>query len=85
MQAPPLARERIHELKSWPEFFNAILEGRKRHELRRNDRDFCVGDVLRLREFHNSQQTYTGRETRVRITYITSVANPCAFFRRSAQ
>jgi hypothetical protein len=41
----------IHDLKCWPEPFAAILSGEKRHEIRRDDRGFKVGDVLRLREY----------------------------------
>jgi len=41
----------IHELKIWPEFYHAVLSGEKTFELRKNDRDFHVGDVLHLKEF----------------------------------
>jgi uncharacterized protein DUF3850 len=68
-----------HELKSWPEFFQAILEGRKTHDLRRaDDRTFCVNDLMQLREFDPKTERYTGREVMVEITYITSVYSPCA-------
>lgn len=59
-----------HELKTWPEPFEAIRKGDKRFELRRFDRDFQVGDVLRLREWDPSWPRYTGRVIRARITYI---------------
>jgi hypothetical protein len=40
-----------HELKTWPESFNAIKDGRKTFDVRRADRDFQEGDVLILQEF----------------------------------
>ena len=43
--------EMQHSLKCWPEFFHQTFHGRKRFELRRNDRDFKVGDELLLKEW----------------------------------
>lgn len=60
----------IHELKTWPQFFQPLLESRKTFELRRNDRSFKVGDLLHLREFIPESETYTGRELRATITYV---------------
>ena len=37
-----------HVLKTWPEYFHAIRFGSKTFELRKNDRNFSVGDVLVL-------------------------------------
>lgn len=76
----PRARPAVtHELKCWPKFFDAICEGRKRHDLRRvGDRDYRVGDLMTLREFDPAADAYTGREQTVRITYITSALEPCA-------
>lgn len=67
-----------HELKSWPQFFNPIITGDRRHELRRNDRDYRVGDSLVLREFDPSRGAYTGRSCTAVVTSITSRDEPCA-------
>ena len=67
-----------HELKTWPPFFDAIVDGRKTFEVRNNDRGFNAGDVLHLREYDPSKPMasdyfrYTGRELRVRVTYVLS-------------
>jgi len=59
-----------HNLKTWPEFYQAILEGRKKFELRKDDRGFNVGDILVLREFNPETEKYSGREMEVTVTYI---------------
>lgn len=43
---------RTHELKCWPEPYDAIVAGVKRFEFRRDDRGFAVGDTLRLRKWN---------------------------------
>lgn len=60
-----------HVLKTWPKPFSAILTFHKRHEVRRADRDFQVGDLLHLREYNPETQQYTGRECSCRVNYIT--------------
>jgi hypothetical protein len=67
-----------HELKSWPEFFNEILAGRRTHELRRDDRGYDVGDTLRLCEYLPTEDKFTGRTTDVVVTSLTSAERPCA-------
>ena len=59
-----------HELKIWPEHYDAILDGRKRFELRKADRNFKVGDTLLLKEYDPLWEKYTERECLVSITYI---------------
>ena len=59
-----------HELKIWPEYYNAILDGRKKFELRKADRNFKVGDYIHLKEWEPLNEKYTEREALVRITYI---------------
>lgn len=55
-----------HELKVWPEFFDAIQDGSKPFEIRIDDRGFAVGDSLWFREFDPRLviPSYTGREMR---------------------
>src|SRR5579859_2446416 len=69
---------KTHHLKSWPQFFKPISEGIRTHELRRNDRNFAVGDLLILHEFDPTNQRCTGQECEVQVTSITSFAQPCA-------
>lgn len=68
-------------MKTWPQFFEQTRNGTKRFELRRNDRDFRVGDQLLLKEWSPETvrngsgavvtlQGYTGRELMVRVDYI---------------
>lgn len=44
-------RARVHELKTWPEPFERLWAGDKRHEVRKDDRGYAVGDLLILREY----------------------------------
>ena len=57
-----------HELKILPQWFADVLTGKKNFEIRRNDRDFKVGDYLLLKEYERGH--YTGRELKKRIQYI---------------
>lgn len=59
-----------HELKTWPECFVEIWEGRKTFELCKNDRDFQPGDELVLREYDPSAGTYSGRKITAKIGYV---------------
>lgn len=69
---------KIHVLKCWPEMLSAILEGRKTHEARgdRLRREFKVGDVLWLREYLPTSQTYGHRHVHVEVTYVTEPHTP---------
>ena len=39
---------KVHDLKCWAWSFDAIASGEKTADLRKNDRDYHVGDILRL-------------------------------------
>lgn len=68
---PGWAAPREHELKCWPEFFQAVLDGRKTFEIRRDDRGFGAGDVLLLREC-SVEGHYSGRRLTRTVSYVTS-------------
>lgn len=86
---------KVHRLKSWPDGFRAVLTGRKRFEVRRDDRGYATGDTVELREYTpNVDQlelvpgggtpgTYSGRSAMFLIGYITRgaplPAGWCAF------
>lgn len=66
---------KTHTLKTWPEYFDAIWIGEKLFELRKNDRDYKVGDILELKEFNPDENKYTGREISCSISYILKGQN----------
>jgi len=55
---------RIHEVKSWPQYFQPVLLGKKIWEYRINDRDYKVGDLILMREWVNGDFIRADRETR---------------------
>jgi hypothetical protein len=70
---------KIYNVKSWPQYFQPMLDGIKRHDMRNmKDRTYKVGDVLNLQEFDPFAGEYTGREQKFKVTYITSSTTPCA-------
>lgn len=84
------AGNKEHELKVWPEFFDALLDGTKPFDVREvRDRDFAIGDVLELREWDPGRcrdagsivdgvdMRYTGRTLRSRVTYVLDLADVC--------
>ncbi|MDE2099535.1 MAG: DUF3850 domain-containing protein [Patescibacteria group bacterium] len=60
----------IHELKCWPEYYQEVIKKRKSFELRKNDRPFACGDILRLREWCPCSKEYQGPEGFFTIEYI---------------
>lgn len=66
-----------HELKILPPYFEAVIEGRKTFEIRKDDRGFQAGDTVTLREYDPYRHTvedwkYTKREHRATIGYVTA-------------
>lgn len=71
-----------HELKTYPEHFDATRDGCKPFEIRKNDRNYQVGDILILQEYippgifieNRKGNGYTGYEIRREVTFITDFA-----------
>ncbi|PAD85461.1 RNA-binding protein [Niallia circulans] len=64
----------IHHLKIQPEYFDSVSKGIKSFEIRKNDRNYKVGDVLLLQVYIPSEMKFTGRVLDRKITYITDYA-----------
>ena len=60
----------IHELKTWPEYFQEVFISHKMFEVRKCDRDFQLGDILILKEWNPVTEDYTGRKLARTVTYI---------------
>ncbi len=59
---------KTHYIKILPEYFEKVIKGNKKAELRRNDRDYKIGDKVILKEY--SEGSYTGRYAKVKITHL---------------
>lgn len=58
-----------HDLKILPEYFEGVISGKKRFELRKNDRNYEIGDTFILREW-KQDVGYTGRYFLQSISYV---------------
>jgi len=63
-----------HNLKTWPKFFAMVRSGRKTFELRVNDRNFQVGDMLVLREWDPDEEHYTGELVYKKVADVINLA-----------
>lgn len=70
-----------HELKIKSEYLYPILKGDKRFEVRKNDRNFQVGDLIHLREFYpatSEQEAHYGKsQGTYKITYLLNNEEYC--------
>lgn len=66
-----------HMLKILPEFLAPLLTKEKNFEVRYNDRDYKVGDLLILQEWNPQMEIYTGRWLCAQISYILDDPRYC--------
>lgn len=59
-----------HELDSYPEQFEAIVQGLKTFMCGFNNQSFRVGDKLKINEFDDDKILYTGRFVEVKVIYL---------------
>lgn len=56
--------------KTWPEYFQKILDGEKTFELRLADFKCKEGDILVLEEWDPKTKEYTGRVLEKKVTFV---------------
>ena len=65
---------KLHELKIKHEYLVEVVMGRKTFELRKNDRDYQVGDLIRFIDIKQGSKggfdIYIDEDTLYKITYI---------------
>jgi hypothetical protein len=66
---------KVHYLKTWTPFFDDIKSGVKQFEVRKNDRDYEVGDTLILEDFNPIKGIHTGRWIPKLVTYVLNDPN----------
>jgi uncharacterized protein YqfB (UPF0267 family) len=60
---------KTHRLKTWPIFYDDVEAGAKTFEIRKNDRNFQVGDILKLEKFDKDSGGYTGDSLKAVVSY----------------
>lgn len=60
----------IHQLKCEAQYFEDCVSGRKTFEVRKNDRNFHLGDYLALNELTKATKVETGRSALFHVIYI---------------
>jgi len=68
------------EKKVWPEYFQAILDGDKKFELRLADWDCNKGDTLILKEWDPKTKDYTGRVLEKVVKYVIRTKDSTNFW-----
>ena len=66
---------KVHNLKIKPQYFKDVISGIKTFEVRKNDRDFKVGDLMVLETYDNKR--FTGGYVNTKITYILDDPEYC--------
>lgn len=70
--------DRVHHLKTWPEYWDAVCDGTKTFEVRKDDRGFQVGDTLELLRWNpeTKREEYTtsdGEECSLLLVTVTYI------------
>ena len=60
----------IIKKKTWPEYFEAVLNGKKDFDMRVADFDMKEGDTLILEEWNPKTKKYTGRKIEKKAGFV---------------
>lgn len=66
---------KVHNLKIKPQYFKDVVSGIKTFEVRKNDRNFKVGDLMVLETYDNEK--FTGSFVNTEITYMLDDPKYC--------
>lgn len=59
-----------HELKIVPKYFKDVVDEKKTFEVRKNDRNYQIGDTLILKEYDPTNKSFTGNYAKATVMYI---------------
>lgn len=74
----PEQRTTVHELKTWPYYFEEVWNGTKTFEVRKNDRDFRVGDTLILQEYDHEFEREIADARALGCSFLDSMLMHCS-------
>lgn len=71
--------------KTTPEYFQEILDGEKKFEVRLADWECKPGDILALQEWDSKKKEYTGRKIEKEVKYVLKTKNLDFFTKKDIQ
>lgn len=70
-------QSKMHTLKTEQPYFNQLWNGLKKFEVRKNDRDYKLNDLLLLQEYDLEDHSSSGKEILVKVTCIMDDERYC--------
>ena len=59
-----------HHKKTWPDYFQMLLDGRKKFDIRLADFEVKEGDTIVFEEWDPDTKKYTGRKIKMTVTLV---------------
>jgi len=59
----------VHHKKTWPNYFEDLVQGRKRFDIRLADFVVAVGDTIVFEEWDPKTGAFTGRKLEKKVSY----------------
>lgn len=63
-----------HVIKIYPIYFQQVIDGLKKAELRNNDRNYQAGDIVEMLEYCPEKNDITWRNVMIEITVVNDVS-----------